>query len=83
MPELNVDGLTEGEQREIENRLKSFYSENSVTSMYSPFYGAFAKSIYKKTTAEAQIELNKWNARGLNKPFLLTIAKNICNKELV
>jgi len=79
---IETHGLTPEEQREIEEKLKSFYSENSIGSIYSPYYTAFAKSIVKKSTVEAQIELNKWKARGLNGVFLQAIARNVSNKNL-
>ena len=78
-----VTGLTPGEEKEIRSKLTSFYAENNITPLYQGSYWAFASTIKKKSTQEAQIELNKWNSRGLNKMFLLTIAKNICNKDLV
>ena len=79
---VETHGLTDAEQKEIDEKLKSFYSENSIGSIYSPYYTAFAKSIVKKSTVEAQIELNKWKARGLNGVFLQAIARNVSNKNL-
>lgn len=79
---VETTGLTDSEQREIEERLKPFYSENHIGTITSPYYTVFAKSIVKKSTAEAQIELNKWKARGLNAVFLQAIAKNVSNKDL-
>ena len=78
-----VTGLTEGEEKEIRSKLMSFYAENNITPIYQAGYWSFASTIKKQSTQEAQIALNKWNTRGLNKTFLLTIAKNICNKDLV
>lgn len=79
---VETHGLTKQEQKEIDEKLKSFYSENNVGTIYSPYYTGFAKSIVKKSNAEAQIELNKWKARGLNPNFMKTIAKNVANKDL-
>lgn len=78
-----VTGLTEGEARAIDEALKPYFAENSITPIYSPYYASFAKTIKNKSTQEAQIDLNKWNARGLNKTHLLTIARDVCNKNLV
>jgi len=78
-----VTGLTEGESKAIDNALKPFFSENNITPLYSPYYASYAKTIMKKSTQEAQIDLNKWVSRGLNRTFLITIAKNVCNKDLV
>lgn len=78
-----VTGLTESEEKELRSKLKTFYAANSITTIYQGSYWAFASTIKRKSTTEAQIELNKWNARGLNKTFLLNIAKSICNKDLV
>jgi hypothetical protein len=78
-----VTGLTAGETKAIEDALKPFFAENLIGSVYQPYYMTFAKTIKNKTTQEAQIELDTWNARGLNKSFLITIAKNIANKDLV
>lgn len=78
-----VTGLTEGEEKEIKAKLKSFYAQNNITPIYQGGYWSFASTIKKQSTQEAQIALNKWNIRGLNKTFLLTIARDICNKNLV
>ena len=83
MPVDPVTGLTEGEAKAIEEALKPFFSENKITTIYSAYYSSFAKTIYRKSTAESQIDLNKWNSRGLDRAHLLTIAKNVCNKDLV
>ena len=79
---IETHGLTDEEQRAIDEKLKSFYSEENIGTIYSPYYSGFTKSIMKKSNAEAQIELNKWKARGLNSNFLKTIAKNVANKDL-
>lgn len=78
-----VTGLTEGEEKEIKAKLMSFYAQNNITPIYQGGYWSFASTARKQSTQEAQITLNKWNARGLNKTFLLTIARDICNKNLV
>lgn len=78
-----VTGLTPEEEEKIKSGLNTFYAENNITTLYQGSYWAFASSIFKKSTAEAQIELNKWSTRGLNRTFLIRIAKSICNKDLV
>jgi len=83
MPTDIVTGLTEAEEKELDEKTKIIMQQNSITTMYSPYYMAFAKTIMKKSAVEAQIELNTWNARGLSKSILLTIAKDVCNKDLV
>jgi len=75
--------LTPAEEQAIKDKLKPFYAEHKISTIYQPYYWAFASFSQKKSTQEAQIELNKWNTRGLNKTFLLEIAKNILNKNLV
>lgn len=79
----HVTGLTEAEEKEIRSKLMSFYARNNITTIYQAGYWSFASTIKKQSMQEAQIALNKWNTRGLNKNFLLTIAKEICNKDLV
>jgi len=78
-----VTGLTPSEEKDLDNKVKVIMRENSITTMYEPYYMSFAKTIQRKTTAEAQIDLNKWNARGLNKAILIEIARRVNNKVLV
>jgi hypothetical protein len=78
-----VTGLTEEEEKKIDQAVKPIMSEHSITTMYSGFYMGFAKTIQKMGTAEAQIQLNLWSARGLNKDILVEIARDVCNKALV
>ena len=78
-----VTGLTESEEKDIDNKVKVIMIENKITTMYEPYYMAFAKTIQKKSKAESQIELNIWNSRGLNRAILIDIAKRVNNKDLV
>jgi len=78
-----VTGLTRSEEIMIELLLKSYFSKNGIGTMLSPHYASYARTIYKKTTAEAQQILNDWNSKGLNRVHLVVIAKDVCNKSLV
>jgi len=77
-----VTGLTRSEEIMIEETLKSYFSKNNIGSILSPYYASYARTIYKKTTAEAQQVLNDWKMRGLNQTHLVNIAKETCNKNL-
>jgi len=78
-----VTGLTPAEEKAIKDKLTPFYAKHKISTIYQGPYWAFASISAKKSTQEAQIELNKWNTRGLNKTYLLEIAKNVLNKNLV
>jgi len=84
--EMEVDpvtGLTRAEEITIELTLKSFFSKNNIGPMLSPFYASYARTIYRKTTGEAQQILNDWSMKGLDRNNLITIAKEVCNKGLI
>ena len=78
-----VTGLTRSEEIMIEETLKSYFSKNNIGPILSPYYASYARTIYKKTTEEAQQILNDWNSKGLNRVHLVVIAKDVCNKGLV
>ena len=78
-----VTGLTESEEKEIDQAIKPIFTEHKISTMYQPYYLTFAKTIMKRSKAEAQIELNTWKSRGLDKNILIQIASSICNKDLV
>ena len=78
-----VTGLTRSEEMMIEETLKSYFSKNNIGPVLSPYYASYARTIYKKTTEEAQQILNDWKIRGLNQTHLVNIAKETCNKNLV
>ena len=78
-----VTGLTRSEEIMIEETLKSYFSKNNIGPILSPYYASYARTIYKKTTEEAQQILNDWKIRGLNQTHLVNIAKETCNKNLV
>ena len=78
-----VTGLTRSEEMMIEETLKSYFSRNNIGPVLSPYYASYARTIYKKTTAEAQQILNDWKIRGLSQTHLVSIAKETCNKNLV
>ena len=78
-----VTGLSEGEEAKVRSQLTPIFAENSITTIYQGGYWSFASTIMRKSTAEAQIELNKWKTRGLSGSLMKTIAKNIANKDLV
>lgn len=83
MPINPVTGLTQAEENKIEEALKPYFSENNISPIISSYYASFAKQIRKKTKGEAQRILNDWNIRGLEKTHLVTIARDVCNKDLV
>ena len=78
-----VTGLTENEEKMIDESVKPILSEHHITTIYAPYYMGFAKTIMKMGKAEAQIQLNLWSARGLNKNILIEIARDVFNKELI
>jgi len=78
-----VTGLTRSEEIMIEQSLKSYFSKNNIGTTLSAFYASYARTIYKKTEAEAQEILNNWKTRGLNQIHLVNIARDVCNKNLV
>jgi len=78
-----VTGLNEGEEAKVRAQLGSIFAENAITTIYQGGYWSFASTIMKKSTAEAQIELNKWKTRGLSGTLMKKIARDIANKELV
>ena len=78
-----VTGLTRSEEMMIEETLKSYFSRNNIGPVLSPYYASYARTIYKKTTEEAQQILNDWKIKGLSQTHLVNIAKETCNKNLV
>ena len=78
-----VTGLSEGEEAKVRAQLTPIFAENNITTIYQGGYWSFASTIMRKSTAEAQIELNKWKTRGLSGAIMKRIARDIGNKDLV